>query len=76
MQGLEGRREQLWPYDLFHNPQLLLCAFVDFRNSDTDTGSFPVYKVTESHRGYLVHTSFGKPGAFDKDAAGPILSFV
>lgn len=33
-------------------------------------------KSLKAYHDYLTHTSSGKPGAFDEDAAGPILSFV
>lgn len=38
--------------------------------------AFQYAKSLKAYHDYLAHTSSGKPGAFDEDAAGPILSFV
>ena len=38
--------------------------------------AFQHAKSLKAYHDYLAHTSSGKPGAFDEDAAGPILSFV
>lgn len=37
---------------------------------------FQYAKSLRAYHDYLTHASSGKPGAFDEDAAGPILSFV
>ncbi|EED23504.1 FAD binding domain protein [Talaromyces stipitatus ATCC 10500] len=38
--------------------------------------AFQYAKSLKAYHDYLAHTSSGKPGAFDEDAAGPILSFI
>ena len=38
--------------------------------------AFQYAKSLKAYHDYLSHASSGKPGAFDEDAAGPILSFV
>ncbi|GAM37142.1 hypothetical protein TCE0_022f06807 [Talaromyces pinophilus] len=38
--------------------------------------AFQYAKSLKAYHDYLAHASSGKPGAFDEDAAGPILSFV
>ncbi|QGA19072.1 hypothetical protein EYB26_006760 [Talaromyces marneffei] len=38
--------------------------------------AFQYEKSLKAYHDYLAHTSSGKPGAFDEDAAGPILSFI
>lgn len=38
--------------------------------------AFQYEKSLNAYHDYLAHASSGKPGAFDEDAAGPILSFV